>query len=91
MGVSFNKRLTASMFREKIEPYREVIMARDESFFLDRELNVDHVTEDVGIERSELYETIASLKLIWQHDITDEQRSAIWKCLQQMIILTDAM
>lgn len=77
-----NPRMLLQIFKTYIEPYREKVMNKDESFFMNK-----NYEEDTGSYQNILM-LIGRLKEKWE-DIGEDNQTAIWKYIQTLIILMD--
>ena len=67
-------------FIEHIYPYKQRVLAKDETFFLE--------TGNVKSETDYLSESI-HLKKIWKDNLSNENKEIVWKYFQVLILLSE--
>lgn len=77
-----NPRLLVHIFKAYIDPWREQIQNRDESFFMQK----DYTQE--AMDNQNILMLIGRLKEKWQY-IGDKNQLAIWKYIDTLILLVD--
>jgi hypothetical protein len=76
LGRRSNPRMVINQAMKMLEPFIDQIMTRDESFFLN--LNLNQVTHQAGVKELGILE---SLRKIWQ--VVDERvKDKVWKLIQ---------
>lgn len=74
-------------FIGNVYPFKEKIMNKDESFFLeDRGKDIEKKLESAG---SNLVEKALNLKHLWKDRLNNDNKEIIWKYLQVMILLSE--
>ena len=78
-----NPRKVLSLFIEYIDPYKEKLLKRDESFFLNENYsNILSQTKD----KDNAWQLIDKLKLYWK-DTSETNKNVIWNYFKQLITL----
>lgn len=79
-----NPRKVLILFIEYISPYKQKILERDESFFLEE--NYDTIMKTVD-DRENAWLLMNKLKLYWK-DTNNANKDIIWKYFKQLITLS---
>lgn len=77
-----NPRMLVHIFKSYIDPWREHIQRRDESFFMQKDYT------DEAMNNENILMLIGRLKKNWS-TIGDKNQLAIWKYLDTLILLVD--
>ena len=82
---SANAKKMCVIFKSYSYMYKEKILSRDESFFLENEYSeIKQANED----ENTVEQVINKLKLYWK-ELSDENKQKIWKYLETLIKLSD--
>lgn len=77
-----------AQFIKNVYPYKDKIMARDESYFLDDKTAIENqVKEKSGQE--DLVGKVLNLKEIWKTRLSVENKEIVWKYLHVLIVLSE--
>tara|TARA_B110001469_G_C9547915_1_gene271889 strand:+ start:243 stop:614 length:372 start_codon:yes stop_codon:yes gene_type:complete len=79
-----NPRKIIELFNVYVVKYKESILEKNETFFLDNNYNDDIDTDDI----ENLYSIINKLKKYWC-SLSDSNKETVWKYLQVLIKLND--
>lgn len=74
--------LVIDSFIKYVYPYKNKIMNKDESFFLEKD------EKELGIEQDYLSHAI-HLKELWNGKLLEENKNTIWKYFQVLILLAE--
>jgi len=87
-------------FLKYVYPYKEAIMKRDESFFVqdfegkvakfsqDAKAQNDELLQDAGDDEFILHQAL-NIKQFWESEIDDNQKKIIWTYFQVLVKLTE--
>ncbi len=84
-------RFAWQLFMQYVYPLRDMILSRDEAFFLNREIESDEQAqlEQYGVDSADAFQSVLNLKGAWQTTISDEDKDKIWRALAMMIALAE--
>ena len=83
-----NPRKVSVFFSKYIHDFRDQILSKDESFFLEN--NYESVTKDIESSQENILMTINKLKNYWG-DLSKTNKDNIWKYLSNLIKLNDLL
>lgn len=77
-----------SQFIDNVMQYREKIVSKDESFFLDDRSNSieSQVQNKAG---AGMVEKVLNLKSLWKDKLSEENKDIIWKYMQVLVLLAE--
>jgi len=75
-------------FIDNVMQYREKIVSKDESFFLDDRSNSieSQVQNKAG---AGMVEKVLNLKSLWKDKLSEENKDIIWKYMQVLVLLAE--
>lgn len=89
MAMCANEKLVRSVFHEKaVVPYKDMILAKDESFFLEH--GYDDISGDVAAAGVNPEDIIGKLKGCW-NQLTDDNKALVWKYLHLLVLLDEKL
>lgn len=84
-------RFAWQLFMAYVYPMREMILGRNEDFFLNRDIQSDeaNVLEENGVDANDAFQSVLNLKDAWRDRISAEDKEKIWRALSMMIQLAE--
>lgn len=83
-----NPRQVSVFFTKYVQDFKQKILDKDETFFLDN--NYETVTKDIESSEENILMTINKLKNYWK-DLSESNKENIWKYLSNLIKLNDLL
>lgn len=93
LATSLSAKLPWQKFFMSFGHLRDQILARDEQFFLGKEVSRERLEESVSTEvgADGALTTIMNIKNAWTTTIQDVDKERIWKALESLMKLSDAI
>jgi hypothetical protein len=91
--TSFAPKKAWELFYINVNPLRDLILSRNEKFFLSREVQMQDIANSVSSEigADNAFGTILNIKDAWVNRISDSDKEKIWKALEMLISISDSI